>query len=108
MPQERASQLRAVPGATPEERAALGRAARKRVPRSSHGAYEPPADRPDPLALLEAQSANRVRELIPIRYGRMTESPFRFYRGPRRSWPPTWPVRRSPGSGPSCAVTPTS
>ncbi|RPK37700.1 DUF2252 domain-containing protein [Streptomyces sp. ADI93-02] len=81
MPQERASQLRAVPGATPEERAALGRAARKRVPRSSHGAYEPPADRPDPLALLEAQSANRVRELIPIRYGRMTESPFRFYRG---------------------------
>ncbi|MFD4898057.1 DUF2252 domain-containing protein [Streptomyces sp. NPDC058411] len=81
MPQERASQLRAVPGATPEERAALGRAARKRVPRSSHGAYEPPADRPDPLALLEAQSATRVRELVPIRYGRMTESPFRFYRG---------------------------
>ncbi|MFH8758330.1 DUF2252 domain-containing protein [Streptomyces atroolivaceus] len=81
MPQERTSPLRAVPGATPEERAALGRAARKRVPRSSHQAYEPAADRPDPLALLEAQSAARVQELVPIRYGRMAESPFRFYRG---------------------------
>lgn len=81
MPQERTSPLRAVPGATPKERAALGKAARKRAPRSSHQAYEPPADRPDPLALLEAQSAARVQELVPIRYGRMTESPFRFYRG---------------------------
>ncbi|MFE5244368.1 MULTISPECIES: DUF2252 domain-containing protein [unclassified Streptomyces] len=81
MPKERTSPLRAVPGATPQERAALGRAARKRAPRSSHRAYEPPSDRPDPLALLEAQSAARVPELVPIRYGRMTESPFRFYRG---------------------------
>jgi uncharacterized protein (DUF2252 family) len=31
--------------------------------------------------LLEEQSASRVPELVPIRYGRMTESPFRFYRG---------------------------
>ncbi|MGW2537567.1 DUF2252 domain-containing protein [Streptomyces sp. NPDC001499] len=81
MPQERTSPLRAVPGATPRERAALGKAARRRTPRSSHHAYEPPAGRPDPLALLEAQSATRVPELVPIRYGRMTESPFRFYRG---------------------------
>lgn len=81
MPQERTSPLRAVPGATPEERAALGKAARKRAPRSSHHAYEPPTNRPDPLTLLEAQSAARVQELVPIRYGRMTESPFRFYRG---------------------------
>ncbi|MFD9501902.1 DUF2252 domain-containing protein [Streptomyces sp. NPDC060035] len=81
MPQERTSPLRAVPGATPKERVALGKAARKRAPRSSHHVYEPPANRPDPLALLEAQSAARVQELVPIRYGRMTESPFRFYRG---------------------------
>lgn len=81
MPLQRTSPLRAVPGATPNERAALGRAARKKAPRSSHQAYEPPAGRPDPLAVLEAQSAARVPELVPIRYGRMTESPFRFYRG---------------------------
>ncbi|MGW0791996.1 DUF2252 domain-containing protein [Streptomyces sp. NPDC002911] len=81
MPQERTSPLRAVPGATPQERAALGRAARRRTPRSSQGVYESPADRPDPLTVLETQSAARVPELVPIRYGRMTESPFRFYRG---------------------------
>lgn len=81
MAQDAPSPLRAVPGSTPEERAALGRAARRQAPRSSHGVYEPPGDRPDPLAVLEDQSAARVPELVPIRYGRMTESPFRFYRG---------------------------
>ncbi|MFJ6851063.1 DUF2252 domain-containing protein [Streptomyces sp. NPDC091271] len=81
MPREAVSPLRAVPGATPEERAALGKAARGRAPRSSHGVFDPPPDRPDPLTVLEAQSAARVPELVPIRYGRMTESPFRFYRG---------------------------
>lgn len=75
------SPLRAVPGATPAERAALGKAARRRTPRSRQGDYEPAADRPDPLGILEAQSAARVPELVPIRYGRMTETPFRFYRG---------------------------
>ncbi|MFB4426128.1 DUF2252 domain-containing protein [Streptomyces sp. QL37] len=81
MPREAVSPLRALPGATPEERAALGKAARGRAPRSSHGVFDPPPDRPDPLTVLEAQSAARVPELVPIRYGRMTESPFRFYRG---------------------------
>lgn len=81
MPQDAPSPLRAVPGSTPEERAALGKAARRRAPRSGHCVYDPPGDRPDPLAVLEVQSAARVPELVPIRYGRMTESPFRFYRG---------------------------
>jgi uncharacterized protein (DUF2252 family) len=31
--------------------------------------------------LLERQAASRVSELVPIRYGRMLESPFAFYRG---------------------------
>ncbi|MFJ5924593.1 DUF2252 domain-containing protein [Kitasatospora sp. NPDC092948] len=73
--------IRAVPNATPEERAALGREARRRAPRSSHAEFRAAENRPDPLAILEAQSADRVPELVPIRYGRMTESPFRFYRG---------------------------
>ncbi len=73
--------MRAVPEATPEERAAIGRGARSRCPRSGHSVYQPPPGRPDPLAILEAQSATRVPELVPIRYARMTESPFRFYRG---------------------------
>lgn len=71
---------RAAP-ATPAERAARGRAARRDAPRSSHAEFAPAADRPDPLHVLEAQSAARVPDLVPLRYGRMTESPFRFYRG---------------------------
>ncbi len=66
---------------TPEEREARGRAARKRVPRSSQAQFDPPADRPDPVALLEQQAESRVPELVPIRYGRMMESAFPFYRG---------------------------
>ncbi|MEU6299865.1 DUF2252 domain-containing protein [Streptomyces erythrochromogenes] len=73
--------MRAVPDATPEERRAMGREARRRCPRSGHAVYQPSPDRQDPLAILEAQSATRVPELVPIRYARMTESPFRFYRG---------------------------
>jgi uncharacterized protein (DUF2252 family) len=63
------------------ERAARGKAARREVPRSSHAVFEPSADRPDPVALLERQAATRVPELVPIRYGRMLVSPFTFYRG---------------------------
>ena len=63
------------------ERAARGKAARVATPRASHADFEPTAGRTDPVALLEQQSAARVAELVPIRYGRMTESPFRFYRG---------------------------
>ncbi|WP_405807615.1 DUF2252 domain-containing protein [Streptomyces sp. NBC_00210] len=65
----------------PHERVAQGKAARARVPRSSHAVFEPPADRPDPVGTIEHQSASRLPELVPIRYGRMLESPFRFYRG---------------------------
>jgi len=63
------------------ERVALGKAARAAVPRSSQGGWEPRADRPDPVALLESQAESRVQELVPIRYGRMLVSPFTFYRG---------------------------
>ena len=66
---------------TVAERAAEGKAARKRVPRRSHAAWQPAADRPDPIALLEQQAAERSQDLVPIRYGRMAASPFAFYRG---------------------------
>ena len=63
------------------ERAARGKQARAEVPRAQHAAFEPPAGRPDPVDLLEAQAKTRVPELVPIRYGRMLVSPFTFYRG---------------------------
>lgn len=71
----------APPPPTPRERAETGRAARRTTPRSAQARYEPPADRLDPVGIVEAQSATRVPELVPVRYGRMIESPFRFFRG---------------------------
>ena len=67
--------------ATPEERAAAGKAARSDAPRSSHADWERAADRPDPVDLLEEQAASRLPELVPLRYGRMSASPFAFFRG---------------------------
>ncbi|MFK4101038.1 DUF2252 domain-containing protein [Streptomyces sp. NPDC019531] len=66
---------------SPAERAAYGRNARRRASRSSHGWYETAQERPDPIEVIVRQSDERVPELVPIRYGRMLESPFRFYRG---------------------------
>lgn len=66
---------------TVDQRLARGRTARHQAPRSSHGRWEPAADRRDPIALLEDQAQSRVPELVPIRYGRMAASPFTFYRG---------------------------
>ena len=51
------------------------------MPRSSHAAHEPPAQRPDPVGLLEDQAQSRAPRLVPIRYGRMLASPFAFFRG---------------------------
>ena len=63
------------------ESPARGRAARGMTPRSAHGEWSPAPERPDPIAVLAAQAATRVQELVPIRYGRMLVSPFTFYRG---------------------------
>src|SRR3954462_6244471 len=63
------------------ESAERGRAARVVTPRGAHGEWAPAADRRDPVAILTAQAATRVQELVPIRYGRMLVSPFTFYRG---------------------------
>jgi uncharacterized protein (DUF2252 family) len=59
----------------------LGREARGRASLDSHGSWQPAADRPDPVEVLEAQGKSRVAELVPLRYGRMLASPFTFYRG---------------------------
>lgn len=68
-------------GPTAQERADAGRALRSEVPRSRHEEFSPAPDRADPVDLIERQSALRLPELVPLRYGRMLESPFRFYRG---------------------------
>ncbi|GLW67841.1 hypothetical protein Kpho02_01400 [Kitasatospora phosalacinea] len=69
------------PYLTVDERTEVGRAARKRAPRSTLGHWRPAADRPDPLAVLRAQAESRLADLVPIRNGRMAASPFAFLRG---------------------------
>jgi len=64
-----------------ESLVAQGKELRNRCPRTSHAGWTPPTDRPDPLALIEESNRGRVQELLPIRYGRMLQSPFTFYRG---------------------------
>jgi len=75
------SRTKAVPHFTPAERVARGKAARRELPRSAHGEWEPASRRADPVDLLEEQAQSRLPELGPIRYGRMLESPFTFFRG---------------------------
>ena len=64
-----------------DERRAEGKQTSKRTPPSSHTGWRPAADRPDPVALLEAQNLTREPDLVPVRHGRMMVSPFTFYRG---------------------------
>lgn len=64
---------------SPAQRAARGKRARAEVPRESQARFDPSADRPHPIALLEEQAKGRVPELVPVRRGRMMVSPFTFY-----------------------------
>jgi uncharacterized protein (DUF2252 family) len=51
------------------------------VSRSSHADWAPAPNREDPIAIFEHQCRHRIPELLPIRYGRMLESPFAYLRG---------------------------
>jgi len=67
--------------ASRSQRRELGKKLRKQVPPSTHGAWEPNPDRPDPISLLQEHDASRLQHLVPIKYGRMVASPFAFLRG---------------------------
>jgi uncharacterized protein (DUF2252 family) len=58
-----------------------GKAMRLGVPLASHGEWRSPIQRRDPVEQLIEAGIGRVPELLPIRYGRMLQSPFAFYRG---------------------------
>jgi len=63
------------------ERIAAGEALRDRDRRHAHGAWKRDKARVDPLAILRKSDEDRMPRLVPIRYGRMLQSPFTFYRG---------------------------
>jgi uncharacterized protein (DUF2252 family) len=64
-----------------EQRLADGHALRDTVPRTSHADWKRPDKRRDPIDILKASNRGRLRQLVPIRYGRMLRSPFTFLRG---------------------------
>jgi uncharacterized protein (DUF2252 family) len=67
--------------AAPADRRELGRLQRDKVPLEAHVEAAPEAGRTDPLQILAEQNKSRLAELIPLRYGRMSRTPFTFLRG---------------------------
>ena len=58
-----------------------GKAMRDKLPREQHGEWKEFKGRTSPIDILRRLDAGRMKELVPIRYGRMLQSPFAFYRG---------------------------
>lgn len=63
------------------ERRVAGKALRDKCEREAHAKWKPQAKRRNPVDLLIESSEGRIPQLVPIRYGRMMQSPFAFYRG---------------------------
>ena len=63
------------------DRERQGKALRKSCPRSSHSSAILGRGKRDALDLLEESDKDRVARLLPIRFARMAESPFAFFRG---------------------------
>src|SRR5262245_37283199 len=74
LPAEEASGQRA-------SRKLRGKALRKACPRSSHAGVVLGQEKRDPMTLIEESNRGRVEKLLPIRFTRMAESAFAFFRG---------------------------
>jgi uncharacterized protein (DUF2252 family) len=64
-----------------EARFEHGKSLRKECTRSSHGEVVLGQGPRDPVALIEVSNGDRVEHLLPVRFGRMSESAFAFFRG---------------------------
>ena len=69
------------PPLPPDERAALGLAARKQLGRRAHSTIDVHAAAHDPVELIHASEEGRIPSLVKIKHERMAESCFAFYRG---------------------------
>lgn len=68
------------PNMSRKESQALGKRLREACPRENHAKWKAPKGRQSPLDLIQESNHGRLPELIPIRHGRMLQSPFAFYR----------------------------
>ena len=78
---ERGHRSMSAPAVSSADRRAVGRSARKRVPRRRLGDWHPAARGHDALATVLMQNETRVPDLVPIRMSRMSASPWTYYRG---------------------------
>jgi uncharacterized protein (DUF2252 family) len=69
------------PKTPPAERRARGRAARDVVSRRAQSEWDRPTDAAPALVHLRAQEAIRAKDLLPLRYERMSVSPWTYFRG---------------------------
>ena len=58
-----------------------GRLLRETCARGTHAEWKSSGRKHDPVDLLEHSNADRIPGLIAVRYGRMSQSPFAFFRG---------------------------
>ena len=88
-------------------RATLRRRARaaETVPLAARTDVPADADRADPLTILQAQDATRLPEVVPLRYGRMSRTPFTFLRGAAAVMAGDLAARPRPTCGSSFAAT---
>ena len=63
------------------ERRKHGKALREKFPRTLQGEWDPRSKSQDIIKLLEESDADRIAGLIPVKYQRMSVSPFTFFRG---------------------------
>ncbi len=80
-----------------EDRMAAGKSLRKKAPRTAHRKWAAPADRPNPVDVLRHSDRGRLPELLRIRYARMRQSPFAFFRGSAAVM--AWDLSRTPATG---------
>jgi uncharacterized protein (DUF2252 family) len=66
---------------TAAQRKQEGKDKRNEIPRESHADFEATSDRKDPVEVIKKSSEGRWKHLVPIRYGRMSKTPFTFLRG---------------------------
>src|SRR5262249_13741913 len=65
----------------PAERREKGKERRDEVPREAQSKWIRPKNRRDPIDVLNESNLSRQQQLVPIRFGRMLQSTFAFYRG---------------------------
>src|ERR1700690_3563320 len=63
------------------ERRKHGKALREECPRSAQGEWKPRSKSQDIIELLEESDSDRITGLVPVKYQRMSVSPFTFFRG---------------------------